>query len=274
MPRLGFGVWQLQDALAVTAVRCALDTGYRLIDTAVSYGNEEAVGRAVRDSGRARDEVFVTTKVWMHDYDRVSASVDASRRRLGLGELDLVLLHWPVPRDFERTVRAYGALSELQRSGVIRSIGVSNFSAAHVEALLAHSLPLPVVDQIEIHPLFAQRSLRERLGGMGIVPQAWSPLGSGRSDSTGPLGAAGVLRIAAAREATPAQVILAWHLRSGVGALPRTSRAARIASNYDAVKLMLSDEEFEAVDALDTGMRLGADPELVHDATFAPAARK
>jgi diketogulonate reductase-like aldo/keto reductase len=268
MPALGFGVFQSPPEETVSAVEAALSTGYRLIDTAAAYGNEREVGEAIRRSGVDRDEVFVTTKLWISDYGHDAALVgfDASLRRLGLDYVDLYLLHQPVPSDFEPTIAAYKAAEVMLASGRARAIGVSNFSAEHLRGLIERTEIVPAVNQVEVHPYFTQAALREVHADLGIVTQAWSPLGGvlvyvpGSDESRGPLTDPVVTDLAAKYGKTPAQIVLRWHLEHGFGAIPKSVKPHRIAENFDVFDFKLEDVEVAAIDALDTGVRGGPDP--------------
>jgi diketogulonate reductase-like aldo/keto reductase len=275
MPALGFGVFQSPPEATVSAVETALSTGYRLIDTAAAYGNEREVGEGLRRSDLDRDEVFVTTKLWISDYGHDAALIgfDASLRRLGLDHVDLYLLHQPVPSDFEPTIAAYKAAEEMLASGRARAIGVSNFSAEHLRGLIDRTEIVPAVNQVEVHPYFTQPALREVHADLGIVTQAWSPLGGvlvyvpGSDESRGPLTDPVTTDLAAKYGKTPAQIVVRWHLEHGVGAIPKSVKPQRIAENFDVLDFKLEDEEVAAIDALDTGVRGGPDPEQLNRKT-------
>jgi diketogulonate reductase-like aldo/keto reductase len=278
MPALGLGVLG-RETLALTsgAVQIALDVGYRLIDTAASYLNERDVGEALARSGVPRDELFVTTKLWLTDYgyDRALRAFDASLRKLGLKYIDLYLLHWPLPSDFESTVGAYRAAETLLAEGRVRAIGVSNFGATHLANLLERAKVTPAVNQVELHPRFIQRDLRDVHASLGIVTQAWSPLaGSLRRFSDpnkqgDPLEHPTVIALASKYGKTPAQVVLRWHIDHGFSAIPKSFHRGRIASNFDIFDFSLTKDEMASIDALDAGARSGPDPEVVTATTFA-----
>jgi diketogulonate reductase-like aldo/keto reductase len=277
MPALGLGVLGRETPELVTdAVEAAIATGYRLIDTAASYGNEPQVGEGIRRSGIDRSEVFVTTKLWLSKYGYQSAlrAFDVSLRRLGLDYVDLYLLHWPVPSDFEATIESYRAAETLLACGRVRAIGVSNFSPAHLMALMDRRQVTPAVNQVELHPLFQQRDLREAHARHGIVTQAWSPLGGSvrrfadPGKASDPLQHPTVLSLAEKYGRTPAQVVLRWHVEHGFSAIPKSFRPERIAENFDIFGFALAEEDIAAIDALDTGARSGPDPEAVHATTF------
>ena len=272
MPALGLGVFQSPPAETVTAVETALRDGYRLIDTAAAYGNEREVGEAIRRSGVDRDEVFVTTKLWISDYgyDTALVGFDASLRRLGIDRVDLYLLHQPVPTDFESTIAAYKAAERMLADGRARAIGVSNFGPEDLRQLVDRTDVVPAVNQVELHPYFTQPALREVHAELGIATQAWSPLGGvlvyvpGSDETRGPLTDPVVTDLAAKYGKTPAQVVLRWHLEHGFCAIPKSVKRHRIAENFDVFDFTLTAEEVAAIDALDKGVRGGPDPELLN----------
>ncbi|GAT64522.1 oxidoreductase [Planomonospora sphaerica] len=257
MPRLGFGVWQVPDDEAATAVATALEAGYRSIDTAALYRNEEGVGRALRASGVPREEVFVTSKLWndAHGYDAALRAFDASLERLGLDYLDLYLIHWPVPAQ-DLYPEAWRALEKLYADGRVRAVGVSNFTVEHLERVLQEGSVVPAVNQIELHPQLPQAELRGHHAGHGIVTEAWSPLGQGRGLLEEPV----LAEVAARHGVTPAQVVLRWHLRLGNVVIPKSVTPSRIAENLDVFGFELDDEDMAAIASLDAGRRLGPDP--------------
>ncbi|MCR6647502.1 MAG: aldo/keto reductase [Cellulomonas sp.] len=258
MPVLGFGVYKVSDDDATPAVAEALAAGYRLVDTATLYGNEAGVGRAVRASGLERDEVFVTTKLWNDAHgDAAEAAFAASVERLGLGVPDLYLIHWPAPaRDLY--VPTWRTLLRLRDEGRVRSVGVSNFQPAHLRRIVEDSGEVPVVNQVELHPYLQQRELRALHGELGVVTQAWSPLGRGAVLADPVIG-----DIARTHGATPAQVVLRWHLDLGVAVIPKSVTPARIRENLAAADLELTEEDHERISALDRGERSGSDPDVV-----------
>jgi 2,5-diketo-D-gluconate reductase A len=261
IPQLGLGVWQLDNDQAYASSLAALAAGYRYIDTAMIYGNEEGVGRAVADCGLARDEVFVTSKVWNVDqgYDSTLRAFDASLKLLGLEHLDMYLIHWPLP-DKKAYPATWRALVKLQQEGRVRSIGVSNFKAQHLEKIIDDSGVTPSVNQIEIHPDFAQVELTEYCRARGIHTQSWSPLGQGGALLQNPV----LQRIAAELGRSVVQVILRWHLQQGHIVIPRSSNSDRIAENIDVFDIPLSAEHLQAIAGIaDTG-RLGPDPDTFH----------
>jgi 2,5-diketo-D-gluconate reductase A len=258
MPQLGFGVFLVPADEVVEPVRAALQAGYRLIDTATLYGNEEGVGRAIRDSGVPRDEVFVTTKLWNsdHGYDSVLRAFDDSQKRLGLDVVDLYLIHWPTPQR-DLYVDTWRALEQLYADGRVRAIGVSNFTSAHLGRLLDATTVVPAVNQVELHPGFPQEELREFHQRHGIVTESWSPLGRGHGLLDDPV----VARIAEAHGKTPAQVVLRWHLQLGCVVIPKSTRAERIQENIDVFDFELTAAEMAELSALTQPGRVGPDPD-------------
>lgn len=269
IPAIGLGVFQTPPAGTTAAVRAALETGYRHIDTAAAYGNEREVGEAIRRSGIARDEVFIETKVWISDYgyDEALHAFEKSAAKLGVEQIDLLILHQPLPTEFAKTVAAYAALEKLLADGNVRAIGVSNFLPEYLESLLAESNVVPAVNQIELHPYFTQVETSELDARHGIVTQAWSPIG-GITAYRGTLPKRTfddptILEIADAHGKTAAQVMLRWHLQEGRSAIPKSVRPERIAENFDVFDFELSDDEITAIDGLDTGIRGGPEPKDV-----------
>jgi diketogulonate reductase-like aldo/keto reductase len=271
IPALGLGVFQSPPKDTLTAVETALSVGYRLIDTAAAYDNEREVGEAIRRSGVPRDEIFVTTKLWISDYgyDAAEVGFDASLRRLGVDHVDLYLLHQPVPTDFENTIGAYKAAEKMLAAGRARAIGVSNFSPEHLLNLIDRTDVVPAVNQVELHPYFTQLALREVHAELGIVTQAWSPIGGvlvyvpGTDETRGPLTDPIITGLAAKYGKTPAQVVLRWHIEHGFCAIPKSVKPHRIAENFDIFDFALTADEVAAIDALDKGVRGGPDPELL-----------
>jgi 2,5-diketo-D-gluconate reductase A len=261
IPQLGYGVWQVEDGVAEKVVRQAFEAGFRHIDTARIYGNEAGVGRAIASSGLTPEEIFITTKLWNADqgYEPTLAAFEESLDRLGLESLDLYLIHWMQPKQ-EKYVDTWKALIELQKRGRVRSIGVSNFTAEGLQRLIDETGVVPAIHQIELHPYFSQRELREFGASKGILTQAWSPLGQGGElleDDT-------VAAIAAKHQATPAQVVIAWHLAIGNVVIPKSVTESRIRENYAALDVVLDADDIEAIMSLDrtaTGEgRIGPDP--------------
>jgi len=259
------------------AVRAALDSGYRLIDTAAAYGNERQVGDAMRASGLSRAEVFVETKIWISDYgyDETLHGFDKSAGKLGVDQLDLLILHQALPSDFGRTLDAYRALETLLGDGKVRAIGVSNFMVEHLTKLLDRADVVPAVNQIEVHPYFAQKEVQALNTGHGILTQAWSPIGGitfyrdGNHSST--LDDPVIGAIAETRGKSPAQIMLRWGLQHGRSVIPKSTRPSRIAENLDVFDIELSAEDMAAIDGLDTGRRGGPEPDAVTLETFGRA---
>lgn len=273
MPALGFGVYQIPPEETAAAVSEALRVGYRHIDTAAAYGNERAVGEAIRNSEVSRDDVFIETKIWISDYgyEPTLHAFEKSAGKLGVEIIDLLLLHHAVPGAFEETVDAYRALEQLLADGKVRAIGVSNFMVEHLRTLREHTEVMPAVNQIEVHPYFSQPEVRRINDEWGILTQAWSPIG-GITDYLGTgtttfedetIGA-----IAAELNRTPAQVMLAWHLQQGRSAIPKSVTPERIAENFNVFDVELSAKQVRSLDSLDTGERGGPDPDTVTHETF------
>jgi len=269
MPALGFGVFQTPPAETAEAVAVALDTGYRLIDTAAAYANERGVGDAIRASGIDRDDVFIESKVWISDYgyDQTLHAYEKSARKLQVDVIDLFILHQALPGEFDKTVAAYQALEKLLADGKVRAIGVSNFMVDHLEQLLAEAAVVPAVNQIEVHPYFQQREVQAFGAQHGILTQAWSPIGGITSyrgdDAKSTFNDPTILEIAGAHDKTAAQVMLRWHIQNGVQAIPKSVKPARIAENFDVFDFELTAEEVSRIDALDTGVRGGPEPEVI-----------
>ncbi len=256
IPQIGFGVFLVPDTETKEAVGEALEAGYRHIDTATIYGNEEAVGQALADSGLPRDEVFVTTKLWNADQGRDSArpALEASLERLGLDHVDLYLIHWPTPaRDLY--LPTWEAFEELRSEGLTRSIGVSNFLPEHLRRIADLGGTVPAVNQIELHPTLQQVDIQEADASLGILTEAWSPLGRGAD-----LEIPAIDLIATRLGVTPAQVVLAWHLARGRVVIPKSVTPSRIVENLAAADVVLDDADLEALDALEAGIRIGSDP--------------
>ncbi|MER6141830.1 aldo/keto reductase [Streptomyces sparsogenes] len=260
IPQLGFGVFQVPDVETAAAVTAALEAGYRSIDTAAIYGNESGVGKALADSGIARDDLFITTKLWNSDqgYDATLKAFDASLDKLGLDHVDLYLIHWPTPaRDLYR--ESWKAIEKLAADGRIRAAGVSNFQPAHLRRLLEGTDLVPVVNQIELHPGLQQNELRALHADLNIATEAWSPLAQGAV-----LGDDAITTIAAQHGKSPAQVVLRWHLQLGNIVIPKSVTPARIRENLDVFDFTLSEEEMAAIAALDRGLRTGPDPDTLN----------
>jgi len=274
IPALGYGVFQTPPEETITAVETALATGYRHIDTAAAYLNEREVGEAIRRSGVDRSEIFVETKIWISDYgyDETLHGFDKSARKLGIDQIDLLILHQALPGEFDLTVSAYRALEKLLADGKVRAIGVSNFMPDHLVRLLEATSVVPAVNQIEVHPYFRQSELLDVNAEHGILSQAWSPIGGitfyrdGSHGST--LQDRTIVQIAAAHGRTPAQVMLRWHLQQGRQVIPKSVTPSRIAENFDVFDFELTSDQLEAIDALDTGVRGGPEPAAITRENF------
>ncbi len=257
IPQLGLGVWQVPDDQAAASVKEALAAGYRSVDTAAIYGNEAGVGAGLRAAGVARKDLFVTTKLWndKHDFDAAHKALDESLEKLGLAYVDLYLIHWPVAGS-DKFVDAWRAMVEMKADGRARSIGVSNFTQANLERIIDATGVTPSVNQIELHPGFAQRELRAFHAKHGIATESWSPLAQGgiTKEKT-------ILELARKHGKSPAQVTLRWHLQHGLIVIPKSVTPARIRENIDAFDFELSSAEMDAIDAIKEAGRLGPDPE-------------
>lgn len=269
LPALGLGVFQTPPDETREAVTAALEAGYRHVDTAAAYGNEREVGEGIRASGLPRDEVFVETKIWISDYgyDETLHGFEKSAAKLGIEQIDLLILHQALRSDFDRTLAAYRALEQLLADGKVRAIGVSNFMVDHLTALLDAATVVPAVNQIEVHPFFQQREVQAYGAEHGIVTQAWSPIGGitfyRESDHASALEDPVIGAIAAAHGKSPAQVMLRWGLQQGRSVIPKSTKPHRIAENLDVFDFELTADELAAVDGLETGRRGGPEPEAV-----------
>jgi 2,5-diketo-D-gluconate reductase A len=257
IPQLGFGVFQVPPKETEVAVAEALSAGYRHIDTAAAYRNEGGVGQALHASGIDRDELFITTKCWNDDqgYEQAKRACRASLERLELSHLDLYLIHWPVPAH-DQYVETWKAFVELQSEGLVRSIGVSNFQPEHLERVIAETGVAPAINQVELHPHFQQVGLRREHERLGVLTEAWSPLGQGLE-----LDDPAIVEIAEAHGKTPAQAIIRWHLQLGNVVIPKSVTPERIRENFEVFDFELSSEQMDAIAALDAGTRIGPDPE-------------
>ncbi|MGP3708238.1 aldo/keto reductase [Gordonia paraffinivorans] len=257
IPQLGFGVWQVPPEDTRAAVATALEVGYRHIDTAEMYGNEKGVGEAIRESGLSRDEVFITSKLnnGFHAYDDALKALDKTNEDLGVEQVDLFLIHWPLPGvgDF---VETWKALEKAYADGKARAIGVSNFQQAHLRRLLDETEIVPAVNQIEVHPYFSQNALRAFNSEHGIVTEAWSPLAQGKIVDD-----PAITKIAEAKGRTPAQVTLRWHLQRGDIVFPKSVTRSRVEENFHVFDFELSDDEIAAIDAVNRDERVGPDPD-------------
>ncbi|WP_246956992.1 aldo/keto reductase [Brachybacterium sp. Marseille-Q7125] len=263
IPQLGYGVWQVEDEVAADVVEKAIAAGFRHIDTAAIYGNEEGTGRAIAASGVPREDLFITTKLWndSHDRDAALAGIDTSLGKLGLDFVDLYLVHWAKPLQ-NKYVEAWKALIEIQQAGKARSIGVSNHPEEQLREIIDATGVTPAIHQIELHPYHQQKELRAIHEELGIVTEAYSPLGStAGAELSDPV----ITEIAQKHDASSAQVIIAWHLAQGIVVIPKSVTASRIVENFAAADLMLAEDEVEAINALDKGVegRIGADPKTI-----------
>lgn len=258
IPQLGFGVWQVPPAETTEAVTRALLAGYRHIDTAAAYGNEAGVGQAIHAAGLERGDVFITTKCFNddHGHEQAKRAFKASLQQLETDYVDLYLIHWPVPAH-DKYVETWKAFVELQQEGLVRSIGVSNFNAPHLERIIEATGVTPAVNQIELHPRLQQHGMRREHDDLGIKTEAWSPLGKGQTFDEPAVTAA-----AAAHGVSPAQVVLRWHLQLGNIVIPKSVTPARIEENFDVFGFTLTDDEMAAIEALETGVRTGPDPDV------------
>ena len=273
MPAIGLGVFQTPPDATTAAVEEALRVGYRHVDTAAAYMNERGVGEGISRSGIAREEVFIETKVWISDYgyDATLHAFDKGAGKLGVEQLDLLILHQPLPSAFDLTLDAYRALEKLLADGKVRAIGVSNFMPEHLERLLTETSVVPAVNQIELHPYFQQTALQQVHAEHGILTQAWSPIGgitSYRDAEKSTFDDPTLLEIAAQYDKSAAQVMLRWHLQRGRSVIPKSTKPARIAENFDVFDFELSTERLAAIDALDTGVRGGPEPDSITLETF------
>ncbi len=268
MPTIGLGVFQTPPDVTTAAVDEALRLGYRHVDTAAAYANEREVGEGIRRAGIRRDDVFIETKVWISDYgyDATLHAFDKSAGKLGVDQLDLLLLHQPHGSRFDLTLDAYRDLETLLADGRVRAIGVSNFMPDHLDRLLGETSVVPAVNQIELHPYFQQTALQRVHAEHGIATQAWSPIGGVTSYGGGEKSTFDdptLLEIARQHDKSVAQVMLRWHLQGGRSAIPKSTKPARIAENLDVFDFELDSEQLSAIDALDTGVRGGPEPDSV-----------
>lgn len=257
MPQLGFGVWQVEEKDAVPAVTKAIETGYRSIDTAAIYGNEKQVGEAIRQSGVARDELFITTKVWNADqgYENTLKALETSLDKMGLDYVDLYLIHWPTP-EYDEYVETYKALEQLQKDGKVKAIGVCNFDIDHLQRLLDECEVKPAVNQVECHPYLAQNELKDFCRDNGILLEAWSPLMQGGEVLKDDV----VQSIAEKHGKTSAQIIIRWHLQNDTVVIPKSITPSRIEENFDVFDFQLTADDMAAINQLDRGERKGPKP--------------
>lgn len=258
IPALGLGSYDLRGEAGTAAIISAIHSGYRLIDTALNYKNERQVGDAVRGSGVPREQLFVTTKLpgRHHGFDETLASFEESRANLGLDYVDLYLIHWPLPR-VDKYLDTWRAMMSLREQGLVRSIGVSNFTEEYLTRLTDETGVTPAVNQVELHPRYPQAALRAFHAKHGIVTQSWSPLAKGSSVTDEPV----VVAAARAHEVSPAQVVLRWHVQLGAIPIPKSANPERQRENLDVFGFELTDAEIASISALESGRLWGADPE-------------
>ena len=262
MPRFGFGVWQVKPDETKAVVRTAVDAGFRLIDTAAIYGNEKEVGEALHDAPIPRDELFITTKLWNteHGFDQTLRAFDASMDQLHLDFLDLYLIHWPCPAN-DRYVDTWRALIRLRQEGRVGSIGVSNFTEQHLKRVVDETGITPVLNQVELHPRFQQRSLRAYGEPLGVVTQSWSPLGRGLLPEL-----PAIREIAAKHSKSWAQIVLRWHIQSGLAVITRSSNAHRIHENFGANAFQLDEDDMTKINSIDDPSgRIARHPDVVNE---------
>ncbi|TRY18304.1 aldo/keto reductase [Tessaracoccus rhinocerotis] len=259
IPQIGLGVFQMSNDEAHASTLAALEAGYRHIDTAAGYRNEQGVGAAIRESGIPRDEVFVTTKLQNGSHARrdARAAIEQSLEALGMDHVDLYLIHWPQPSQ-GRYTEAWESLIDFRSEGLVTSIGVSNFLPDHLDTVVDETGIVPVLNQIELHPTFQPHDLINHCSDLDVVVESWSPLGAAQD-----LDHPEIVRIAESIGATPAQVIIAWHLHRGFVVIPKSRTPERIVSNFAALDVRLNSEQLELIDGLDTGVRIGGDPAVL-----------
>ena len=259
IPQIGFGTWQIEPDTASPSVYQALEDGYRLIDGAAIYGNEEGVGEGIRVASVSREDVYVTTKLWNPRHGDAADAMDESLARLGMGYVDLYLIHWPTPKQ-DRYVDAWKTMIELRKAARTTSIGVSNFTIDNLKRIMDETGVVPAVNQIELHPLLPQRELRAFHQEHGIVTESWSPLGQGKGLLDHPT----LAEVAAKHGKTPAQIVLRWHVELGLVVIPKSITPARIRENLDLFGFSLDADDMAKIAALETGERLGGDPETAN----------
>ncbi len=277
IPVIGLGVFQSKPEETSAAVESALNVGYRHIDTAAAYGNEREVGEGIRASGVDRSEICIETKVWVSDYgyDKTLHAFEKATGKLGVDDLDLLILHQPAPHAFDRTIAAYKALETLLADGRVRAIGVSNFMPNHLARLLTETDIAPALNQVELHPYFTQPEVQAANAAAGVLTQAWSPIGGitfypgwGSDERKSVMDDPTIAAIAAEHGKSPAQVMLRWGIQEGRSVIPKSINPTRIAENFDLFDFELSDDELAQLDALNTGSRSGPDPDAKRDDFF------
>ncbi|MBI0577885.1 aldo/keto reductase [Neobacillus cucumis] len=261
MPQLGFGVWQVEDNQATTAVAKALEVGYTSIDTAMIYKNEEGVGKAIKETSVPRENLFITTKVWNSDqgYENALKAFDESLARLGLEYVDLYLIHWPTPK-FDQYVDTYKALEKLYHDGRVKAIGVCNFEIEHLERLLNECEVKPVLNQVECHPYLSQKELKDFCAKHDIFVEAWSPLEQGGEVLKDEV----IIKIAEAHGKSPAQVVLRWHLQNNTIVIPKSVTPSRIEENFNVFDFELTADEMQQIHQLNRNRRRGSHPNDMH----------
>ena len=258
IPSVGVGVFRVEDAkIAYDMVRTAISVGYRHIDTAMIYGNEEAVGKAIKDSGVDREKIFLTTKLWNDDQrsGKVQEALETSLKKLGTDYVDLYLVHWPVKDTY---VSVWKKMEEAYENGKARAIGVSNYNSHHLDDLLESALIVPAVNQVECYPYLSQAPLIRYCEEKGIYPEAWGPLGAGQSDI---LSNPTITEIAKKYDKTPAQIVLHWNVERGVIVIPKSVHENRLIENISIYDFDLSLDDMQKIDSLNKNLRLGADPD-------------
>ncbi|MCK3771146.1 aldo/keto reductase [Microbacterium aerolatum] len=268
IPAIGLGVFQTPPEETVAAVATALRTGYRHIDTAAAYGNEKEVGQGIRESGVPHEDIFIESKVWISDYgyDETLHAFEKSAAKLGVEQIDLFILHQALPSEFDKTIAAYKALEQLLADRKVRAIGVSNFMPEHLTPLLEQTDVVPAVNQIELHPYFQQKELVALHRKHGVTTQAWSPIGgitSYRESAKRSFDEPVILTIGEKYGKSAAQVMLRWHIQNGVQVIPKSTKAHRIEENFDVFDFELTADEVAQIDALDTGVRGGPEPDVI-----------
>lgn len=258
MPQLGLGVWQATNEQVELAIDTALEVGYRSIDTAAAYKNEDGVGSALKKAGLPRDELFITTKLWNDNQQRPRQGLEESLEKLQLDFVDLYLMHWPVPSQ-DHYVEAWLGMIELQKQGLVKSIGVCNFQVNHLQRLIDETGVTPVINQIELHPLMQQRQLHAWNATHKIQTESWSPLAQG---GKGVFDQKIIRDLADKYGKTPAQIVIRWHLDSGLVVIPKSVTPSRIAENFDVFDFRLDKDELGEITKLDSGKRLGPDPDV------------